>query len=157
MKNEIIIESGAAAQSLVPKLEQHPYNKSRKLFVGKITDSDLETTLPTRYGVFPGSDDHTYVGRLLYFLGSQKLIDVSYVPKFLLGSSRLAALKVYGRDAIWTDKMETDDIIHMASGKKQEFGDIDVDVKFVADKKTIVTAIISLVSSTYAAIVSSEV
>ena len=156
-KKDVLEEGGNAALSMIPKLQSQPNNKSRKLFLGKISDSELDSILPEKYGVFPKKTDQTYVGRMLNLLGSGGLIDTSYSPKFLLGSSRLAAIKTYGRDAIWTDKYETDDIIQMVSGNKTEFGDIDVDIIFKADKKEIANLINSIDPSVYSAKVSSEI
>ncbi len=149
--NNILLEGGNAIVPLLSVLQNHQDNKVRKLYIGKITDEDLDALFPEKYGVFPRQRDSSYIGRLLSFLNSKKLIDSSYSPRFLLGSTRLAALKNYGKDAIWTDKLETDDIIQMASGKKTEFGDFDLDVVLKADKKNVVDAINNLDSSTYIA------
>lgn len=142
---------GNAVSALLSTLEAHQHNKGRKLYVGKINDSDLDMLLPERYGVFPSQNDHSYIGRLLAELAKYNLIQKNYAPTFMYGSTRLAALKRYGKDAIWTDSLETDDIIQMASAKKAEFGDLDVDVALTGDKKSIVSAINNIDPSIFAA------
>jgi hypothetical protein len=142
---------GHAVQALLPTLAGQEDNSARKLYVGKINDSDLEMLMPKRYGVFPLNGDQSYIGHLLSFLGKKGLIDKNYAPTFMFGSTRLAALKQYGRDAIWTDPLETDDIIQIANAKKVEFGDLDLDVTLLSDKKNIVAAINQIDPSTFAA------
>lgn len=154
---QLLKEGGNAVAALLPTLQQHPDNKARRLFVGKINDSDLDTLMPQRYGVFPKNPDQTYIGTLLSVLGKAGLIDSNYAPTFLFGSTRLAALKHYGRDAVWTDPLETDDIIQIASTKKVEFGDLDVDVTLTGDKKNIVNTINQIDPSTFAARLIGEV
>ena len=149
--------SGNAIIPLMAQLGQHPENKIRKLFIGKISDADFDSLFPDRFGVFPKANDQSFIGRLLFELGSKGLIDTSYSPKFILGSTRLAALKNYGKDAIWTDKLETDDIIQMASGKKTEFGDFDIDIILKGSKQDIVDVINRIDPSKFIARVTNEV
>lgn len=148
---------GHAINTLLPALAAQQDNTARKLFVGKIADSDLDLLMPKKYGVFPKNSDQTYIGKLLSILGKNGLIDSSYAPTFLFGSTRLAALKQYGRDVIWTEPLETDDVIQIASGKKTEFGDLDLDVTLLSDKKNIVSFINKIDPSTFAARLVSDI
>src|SRR3990167_678167 len=149
--------SGLAIAPLLAKLSANKDNSKRNLFIGKVSDSDFDSLFPDRFGVFPKKNDQSYIGKLLYFLGNKGLIDKNYSPKFMLGSTRLAALKNYGKDAITLDKLETDDVIHLASGRRTEFGDLDVDVIIKADKNKIAEAINQLDPSTFSAKVSSDI
>ena len=149
--------SGLAIAPLLAKLSANKDNSKRNLFVGKISDADFDSLFPDKFGVFPKKNDQSYIGKLLYFLGNKGLIDKNYSPKFMLGSTRLAALKNYGKDAITLDKLETDDVIHLASGRRTEFGDLDVDVIIKADKNKIAEAINQLDPSTFSAKVSSDI
>lgn len=154
----IIVESGNAAIALIDKkLSHHPDNENRDLFYGRITDEELDSIFPKSFGVFPSSNDDSYIGKLLYALGEKGLVDTSYTPSFSLGSTRLAALKKYGRDSIGIDRYETDDVIATASNKKISYGDLDIDLVFVADKKEIAQAIEQIDPSVYATAVSKEV
>src|SRR5689334_18116158 len=110
---ELLLEGGNAVAALLPMLQQQPNNAARQLFVGKISDSDLDLLLPQKYGVFPSTSDHSLIGIILSTLGKAGLIDSGYAPTFLFGSTRLAALKQYGRDAVWKDPLETDDVIQI--------------------------------------------
>ena len=151
-------EAGGAATALIDKkLNKNPDNVGRDLQYGKITDDELDSIFPKQFGVFPGPNDDTYIGKILYTLGQKGLIDTSYTPSFSLGSTRLAALKFYGRGSIGLDKYETDDVIATASGKKVEYGDMDVDVAFTADKREIAQAIEEMNPSVFASSVSKEV
>ena len=116
----------------------------------KISDSDLSMLMPEKYGVFPDADDQTYLGKILYLLGQENLIDTSVPPRFQVGSTRLAALKRYGSDVIATDQFETSDIINMASQKKTDYGDLDIDVSFKEPAKEIAKAIEGIDPSVYA-------
>lgn len=59
-------------------------------------------------------------------------------------------LKIIGKEVISRDKLETDDIIQLVSGKKTEFGDLDIDLVFKADKKDIAKAIEQIDPSSFA-------
>lgn len=147
-----INESGAAALSLTDKkLNKHPDNANRNLQYGKISDAELDSVFPVEYGTFPSATDDTYVGKMFYALGSQGLIDTSHTPSYAMGSTRLAALKKYGQGSIGLDRYETDDVIATVSGKKTEYGDLDIDVIFTGDKKDIIAAIEGIDPSAYAA------
>jgi len=155
---KIIAEAGGAATALIDKkLSQHPDNAGRDLQYGRITDEELDSIFPKQFGVFPGANDDTYIGRMLYVLGEKGLIDTSYTPSYSLGSTRLAALKHYGRGSIGLDKYETDDVIATASGKKTDYGDMDIDLAFVADKREIAQAIEEINPAVFAASLSKEV
>lgn len=148
-------ESGGIS-SLVEKLQaKQPSNYV--LETSNITDQDLDVLFPEHYGIYPDKNDKSYLGKILYVIGLMNLVETSYVPKFLLGSTRLAALKKYGKQSIWTDKLETDEIIQIASNKKNEFGDLDVDLVFKVNKKQIADAIEKIDPVTYAAKVSNEI
>lgn len=158
VSRKIISEAGGAATALInKKLSLHPDNDGRDLQYGRISDQELDSVFPRQFGVFPSANDDTYIGRILYVLGEKGLIDTSYTPSYSMGSTRLAALKHYGQGSIGLDKYETDDVIAMASGKKVDYGDMDVDVAFTADKKEIAQAIEAINPSVYAAGVSKEV
>ena len=153
-----IVEGGGAATALInKKLSQQPDNADRVLQYGRIADEELDSVFPKHFGIFPGPNDDTYIGRILYVLGAKGLIDTSYTPSFALGSTRLAALKYYGRGSVGLDKYETDDVIATASGKKIDYGDMDVDLVFVADKREIAQAIEDINPSMFAASISKEV
>lgn len=113
--------------------------------------------MPEKFGIFPDKNDQTYIGKILYFLGKLDLIDTAYVPKFLLGSTRLAIIKKFGKEAITNNFLETNDIIDFLSKKKREYGDLDIDLCFKADKKEIVRIIESIDPSVYAAKAGSEI
>jgi|15BtaG_2_1085339.scaffolds.fasta_scaffold00179_11 nicotinamide mononucleotide adenylyltransferase len=148
---ELLSEGGNAADTLVrTKLLAHPDNAERDLAYSKISDEDLTMLLPEVYGTFPDSDDQTYLGKILYLLGQQNLIDTSSPPRFQIGSTRLAALKRYGSDVISTDEFETADIINLASQKKTDYSDLDVDVVFKAPAKEVANAIEQVDPSVYA-------
>lgn len=148
----IIAEGGGAAIALIDKkLNQQPDNEGRDLQYGKITDAELDSIFPREYGPLADVADDTYVGRIFYALGSQGLIDTSYTPSYKMGSTRLAAMKKYGQDSIDLDRYETDDVIAAVSGKKTEYGDLDIDVIFTGDKKQISAAIDAIDPATYAA------
>ena len=149
--SELLSEGGNAADSLIQKkLSGHPDNAARKMAYSKISDEDLSMILPEKYGIFPDADDQTYLGKILYLLGQEGLIDTSVAPRFQVGSTRLAALKRYGSDVVATDEYETADIINMASEKKTDYGDLDIDVVFKAPAKEIAAAIEKVDSSVYA-------
>jgi nicotinamide mononucleotide adenylyltransferase len=149
---ELILEGGNAADALIDtKLKAQPENADSDMSYSKIEDHDLSMVLPVKYGVFPDSEDQTFVGKILYFLSGRDLLDSNVPPRFLLGSTRLAALKKYGSDVITTDDVETSDVITMASEKKVDYGDLDIDVSFLASPKEIVSAIEELDPATYAA------
>ena len=64
---EVLSEGGNAADTLIQdKLLSHPDNAARDMAYSKISDSDLSMILPEKYGVFPDSDDQTYLGKILY-------------------------------------------------------------------------------------------
>ena len=147
---EMLAEGGKAADSLIQnKLSIHPDNSSRELSYSKISDGDLGMILPEKFGVFPDGDDQTYIGKLLHHLGSRGMID-STPPTFQVGSTRLAALKRYGSDVVSTDQYETDDVINMASQKKTDYGDLDIDVVFKSTGKDIAEEIERFDPSIYA-------
>jgi len=149
--NELLSEGGNAADSLIKsKLSSHPDNAEREMAYSKISDDDLSIVLPEKYGTFPDADDQTYIGKILYLLGQKGLLDTSAPPRFQVGSTRLAALKRYGSDVVATDEFETSDVINMASQKKTDYGDMDIDVVFKAPSKEIAAAIEEIDSSTYA-------
>jgi len=149
---KIINEGGAAAVALTnKKLAPHPNNAERDLQYGKISDAELDSIFPREYGTMTDASDDTYVGRIFHALGSQGLIDTSHSPSYSMGSTRLAALKKYGRGSIGLDKYETDDVIATVSGKKTEYGDLDIDLLFTGDKKSIANAIEAIDPSVYAA------
>ena len=149
--SETLSEGGNAADSLIQtKLLSDPENSGREMAYSKISDGDLSMVLPEKYGVFPDSDDQTYLGKVLYTLGQQGLIDKSVPPRFQVGSTRLAALKRYGSDVVSTDEFETSDVINMASQKKIDYGDLDIDVVFKSPAKEIASAIENIDSSIYA-------
>lgn len=157
-KKIILSEAGGAATALIDKkLSNHPDNVDRDLQYGRITDEELDSIFPREFGVFPDANDDTYIGRMLYVLGSKGLIDTSYTPSYSLGSTRLAALKHYGRGSIGLDKYETDDIIATASGKKTDYGDMDIDLVFTGDKKEIAQAIEAINPAVFAVSLSKEV
>tara|TARA_R100001594_G_scaffold149102_1_gene205974 strand:+ start:3023 stop:6493 length:3471 start_codon:yes stop_codon:yes gene_type:complete len=148
---DLLSEGGNAADSLIQKkLIDHPDNIDRRMTYSKITDADLSMILPEKYGTFPDVDDQTYLGKILYLLGQKDLLDTSVPPRFQVGSTRLAALKQYGADVVATDEFETADIINMASNKKTDYGDLDIDVVFKAPAKEIAAAIEEIDSSVYA-------
>ena len=148
---ELLSEGGNAADALIQtKLSTHPDNADRQMSYSKISDSDLSMILPEKYGVFPDVDDQTYLGKILYLLGQENLLDTSSPPRFQVGSTRLAALKQYGADVIATDEFETSDVINMASNKKTDYGDLDIDVVFKAPAKEVAAAIEKIDPSVYA-------
>lgn len=148
----IIAEGGAVAVALTDKkLSQHPDNQGRNLQYGKITDAELDSIFPREYGPLSDVADDTYVGRIFHALGSKGLIDTSYTPSYSMGSTRLAALKKYGQDSVSLDSFETDDVIATVSGKKTEYGDLDIDLIFTGDKKEIAATIEEIDPATYAA------
>ena len=148
---ELLSEGGNAADTLIQtKLSGHPDNADRQMDYSKISDNDLSMLMPEKYGVFPDADDQTYLGKILYLLGQKDLVDTSVPPRFQVGSTRLAALKQYGSDVVVTDEFETADVINMASEKKTDYGDLDIDVVFKAPAKEIAAAIEKIDSSVYA-------
>lgn len=150
--NNILSEGGAAAVALIDKkLAQHPENQERDLQYGKISDSELDSIFPREYGPLSDVGDDTYVGKMFHTLVSKGLIDPSYTPSYRMGSTRLAALKKYGQGSIGLDKYETDDVIATVSNKKTEYGDLDIDLVFLGDKKEISAAIEEIDPATYAA------
>lgn len=154
----IISEGGAAAVALIQtKLQKHPDNKNRKLEPSKISDSDIPLLLPEKFGVMPSENDGSYIGKILFVLSTAGLIEPDSPPTFSLGSSRLAALKYYGPDSVYTDKYETDDVISMASQKKTDYGDLDIDVSFTGDKQDIANMIESINPSVFATKVTGEI
>ena len=149
--SEILSEGGNAADSLIKtKLGDHPSNHGRDMAYSKISDTDLSTVLPEQFGTFPDAEDQSYIGKLLHHLGKKGLIDDSSSPTYQVGSTRLAALKRYGSDVITTDSFETDDVINMASEKKTDYGDLDIDVIFKAPAKEIAAEIEAFDPSVYA-------
>lgn len=138
-----------AISSLLQNLQNNQESSNNRLSLDSIFDEDLEVILPEKYGIFPDTNDTSYLGKILSYLGRIGFIDKNYSPKFLLGSSRLAALKFYGKDAIWKDSLETDDVIDIASNKKTVFGDLDIDVVFLTNKQNIVDAINKLDPETF--------
>ena len=148
---EILSEGGNAADALIQtKLSGHPDNSGREMNYSKISDIDLGMLMPEKYGIFPDANDQTYLGKILYLLGQQGLVDKSVPPRFQVGSTRLAALKKYGSDVVATDEFETSDVINMASQKKTDYGDLDIDVVFKVPSKEIAAAIEKIDSSVYA-------
>ena len=149
----ILYEGGNAAKALIKKkLSTQPDNQNRNLHYGKITDSDLKYMFPENPYTIPSDSDETYIGNLLNFLYKNDCIESKYIPRYFLGSTRLAALKHYGKDFVDLDRYEIDDVISTASEKKSEYGDLDVDVVFKKGIKEIVSAINSeMDNETYAA------
>ena len=148
---EMLSEGGNAADTLIQtKLKDHPDNAARDMAYSKISDGDLSMILPEKFGTFPDADDQSYIGKILHHLGAKGMVDTSAPPSFQVGSTRLAALKRYGSDVVATDSFETDDIINMASQKKTDYGDLDIDVVFTAPPKEIASEIESFDPSVYA-------
>tara|TARA_R100001440_G_scaffold75639_1_gene103387 strand:+ start:1042 stop:4494 length:3453 start_codon:yes stop_codon:yes gene_type:complete len=148
---EMLSEGGNAADTLIQdKLKNHPDNAARDMAYSKISDGDLSMILPEKFGYFPDAEDQSYIGRILYHLGSKGMVDTSSPPSFQVGSTRLAALKRYGSDVVATDQFETDDVISMASQKKTDYGDLDIDVVFTATSKEIASEIEAYDPSVYA-------
>lgn len=157
MNNSFLKEENMAISSLLQNLQNNQESSNNRLSLDSIFDEDLEVLLPEKYGIFPDTNDTSYLGKILSYLGRIDFIDKNYSPKFLLGSSRLAALKFYGKDAIWKDSLETDDVIDIASNKKVVFGDLDIDVAFKTNKQNIVNAINKLDPITFFAKVHTEI
>ena len=148
---EMLSEGGNAADTLIQtKLKDHPDNAARDMAYSKISDGDLSMILPEKFGTFPDADDQSYIGKILHHLGAKGMVDTSAPPSFQVGSTRLAALKRYGSDVVATDSFETDDVINMASQKKTDYGDLDIDVVFTAPPKEIASEIESFDPSVYA-------
>tara|TARA_R110002020_G_scaffold240411_5_gene453355 strand:+ start:4875 stop:8333 length:3459 start_codon:yes stop_codon:yes gene_type:complete len=148
---EMLSEGGNAADSLIrDKLKNHPDNAARDMAYSKISDGDLGMILPEKFGSFPDADDQSYIGKILHYLGAEGMIDPSSPPSYQVGSTRLAALKKYGSDVVATDQYETDDVISMASQKKVDYGDLDIDVVFTSPSKEIAAAIEAFDRSIYA-------
>lgn len=127
---------------LIPILSRKQEDQEVLLSYRNINDQDLAILLPEKYGLFPDENDPSLVGRLIFYLGTLGLIDRDYSPKFNLGPSiELAALKKYGKDYISKDTLSVDNVIQIASNKKTEFENINIDLFFKADKKHINNAI----------------
>jgi hypothetical protein len=119
---------GNAAESLIKKsLSPHPSNEGKELHYRSISNTELDQVLPLEYGTHTIGDE-SIVGYLLNELIKANLIDPSYFPKFVLGSTRLAAISKYGAENIEIDDFETDDVIQGALNQKTSFGDLDIDV-----------------------------
>ena len=126
--------AGESAKTLIDKvLSKHPSNSGIELKYRPIRSDEMAEILPNKYG----NMDDSIVGILLSNLTQNGLIDPDYFPRFLLGSSRLAALSLYGKEFIQTDDFETDDIIQSAHKKKKFFGDLDIDVKMIVPVKEV--------------------
>jgi len=135
---------GKAAESLIHKtLSQHPSNEGKKLKYRSISNSELDQILPIEYGKFV-KDDNTIVGYILNELISAGMIDPTYYPKFVLGSTRLAAISKYGIENIEVDDFETGDVVQNALSKKTSFGDLDIDVAMTKPLKEIANFLNSL-------------
>ena len=148
---QMLNEGGNAADTLIQKkLKNHPDNSDREMAYSKISDGDLGMVLPEKFGIFPDAEDQSYIGKILHHLGSKGLIDSSVSPTYQVGSTRLAALKKYGSDVVATDQFETDDVINMASQKKTDYGDLDIDVVFKATPKEIAAEVENFDPSVYA-------
>lgn len=128
---------GKAAEGLIKtKLSQHPANQGLELYYRPISNTELDQILPLEYGKhIPG--DNSVVGTILNQLIDANMIDPSYFPKFVLGSTRLAAVSKYGAENIEIDDFETDEIIQNALSKKTSFGDLDIDVKMTKSGREI--------------------
>lgn len=149
--SEIILEGGNAAIALIDKfLSKQPENKGVDLQYSKISKADLEKILPNDFGKISLQGDGTILGNILASLASQGLIDPKNPPRYRLGSTRLAAISKYGQEAVRPEDFETSDIIQGALEKKTTFGDLDIDVSFIAEPKKIIDAIVQLDPSSYA-------
>ena len=114
---------GNAAESLIRKsLSHHSSNEGKELHYRSISNTELDQVLPFEYGTHT-SGDESIVGYLLNELIKANLIDPSYFPKFVLGSTRLAAISKYGAENIEIDDFETEDVIQGALNQKTSFGD----------------------------------
>ena len=152
-KVRLLTEGGNAANNLISKRLQKFY-PDVELKLVKIEDKEIQHILPENFGTIPTESDKTLLGRILYLLYSKDLLDHNYTPGFKLGSTRLAAIKKYGKEL--NDTFETQDVLEKVKQAKTNYGDIDVDLIFRADKKQIALAIESLDPKRFAVAVGSE-
>ncbi len=126
-----VYEGKAAAVKLLSQFEDP------NLTYAPFTEEVINKFLPKTYDKFPGSEDTTILGRILYSLVSAGLVNPDRPPKFQFGSTRLAAYMKYGMKQLLSPE-ETPEIAGTAAEKKLKtgYGDLDVDLQFSPDATT---------------------
>jgi len=150
IKSSKLQEGKAAAVRLLPKFGMEGLEYS------PLTDEDMNKILPSSYGEFPGEGDSSLIGELLYTLGAQGLIDTTVAPRMKLGSTRLAAMKKY-KDPALLEPGETPETVTKAGKRKKSYGDIDIDVTFLASPKQVASAINQIDPTTFQTLVTAEI
>jgi hypothetical protein len=150
IKSSKLLEGKAAAVRMLPRFGMEGLEYS------PLTDKDMNKILPSSYGEFPGEGDSSLIGDMLYKLGTQGLIDTTVAPRMKLGSTRLAAMNKY-KDPALLEPGESPETVTKAGKRKKSYGDIDIDVVFLAPPKQVAAAISQIDPSAFQTMVTAEI